>query len=299
VSENEYEEETMPDETSGAAPRNIGTQCENIDVESGTENSSMRKKLWLKSAIKKYFRVGVDISDPLLNVAKWIAYVTEIGAAVIVALPLLLYFFVVLTNESSIFRSLEGFLIFAMISWTVGLVAFAYVHFMWVKPSRHLLLGLQQLSSLEFLPWMLTAFIHSIPPAWLCFYHMYTSTETYDRTLRTDLTCWDWIFAFVGGGLIITPQLIVLAAAHRVRSLSNERTRIRSPDLSTTSPPVVEIPTATSPRPADIRIDPSQDVCLPLTVDLPESSPSQNEFDDLPPSYSMAVLQCPPEYSKS
>ena len=68
----------------------------------------------------------------------------QIGAAVMVALPLLLYFLVVLTNESSIFRSLEGFLIFAMICWTVGLVAFAYVHFMWVKPSRHLLLGLQQ-----------------------------------------------------------------------------------------------------------------------------------------------------------
>jgi len=303
----------MPGETSGAAPRNIGTQCENIDVESGiAENNSMSKKLWLKAAFKKYFRLGVDTSDPLLNVAKWIAYVTEIGAAVMVALPLLLYFLVVLTNESSIFRSLEGFLIFAMICWTVGLVAFAYVHFMWVKPSRHLLLGLQQLSSLEFLPWMLTAFIHSIPPAWLCFYHMYTQTEkptivlavyppreTYDRTLRTDLTCWDWIFAIVGGGLIITPQLIVLAAAYRVRRLSNERTRITSPDLSTTTPPVVEIPATTSSRPADIRIDPSQDVCLPLTVNLPESSPSQNDFDDLPPSYSMAVLQCPPEYSRS
>ena len=89
---------------------------------------------------------------------------------------------------------------------------------------------ISQLSSLEFLPWMLTAFIHSIPPAWLCFYHIYTQKEkhtirlavyppreTYDRTLRTDLTCWDWIFAIGGGGLIITPQLIVLAAAYRVR----------------------------------------------------------------------------------
>ena len=80
--------------------------------------------------------------------------------------------------------------------------------------------------------------------------------------------------------------------------LSNERTRIRSPHLSSRAPPVVSLPTTTTPRPADsIRIDPSHDVCLPLTVDLPESS--QNDFDDLPPSYSMAVLQCPPEYSKA
>ena len=48
---------------------------------------------------------------------------------------------------------------------------------------------------------------------------VYPPRETYDRTLRlrTDLTCWDWIFAIGGGGLIITPQLIVLAAAYRVR----------------------------------------------------------------------------------
>ena len=71
----------------------------------------------------------------------------QIGAVVIVAAPLLLYFLVVVTNESSIFRSFEGFVIFAIICWTVGLVAFAYVHYMWVKPSRHLLLGLQQVDS--------------------------------------------------------------------------------------------------------------------------------------------------------
>ena len=69
----------MPDETSGATPRNIGTQCEDIDVESANrENSSSSKKLWLKAAVKKYFRFGVHTSDPLLNAAKWIAYVTEV-----------------------------------------------------------------------------------------------------------------------------------------------------------------------------------------------------------------------------
>ena len=70
----------------------------------------------------------------------------QVGAVVIVALPLLFYFLVVITNEPAIFRSLEGFLIFAIICWTAGLMAFAYLHFMWVKPSRHLLLGLQQVT---------------------------------------------------------------------------------------------------------------------------------------------------------
>jgi len=292
----------MPDETSGATPRNIGTQCEDIDVESANrENSSSSKKLWLKAAVKKYFRFGVHTSDPLLNAAKWIAYVTEIGAVVIVALPLLFYFLVVITNEPAIFRSLEGFLIFAIICWTAGLMAFAYLHFMWVKPSRHLLLGLQQLSSLEFLPWMLTALIHSAPVAWLGFCYMYTSTETYphEQILRTDLTCWDWIVAILVAGLILVPQVIVLVAAGRVHRLSNERIRIRSPNnLSPRAPLVVSLPTSTSPPPDNTRINPSQDVCL--TVDLPESSPaSQSDFEDLPPSYSMAVLQCPPEYSKT
>jgi len=292
----------MPDETTGATPRNIGTQCENIDLESGVENNSTRKGLWLKSALKKYFSLGVRTSDPLLTAAKWIAYVSEIGAVVIVAVPLLLYFLVVVTNEASIFRSFEGFLIFAIICWTVGLIAFAYLHYMWVKPSRHLLLGLQQLSTLEFLPWILTAFIHSVPLAWLYYnymtttrWHDGTSAESYSnpKILRTDLTCWHWIFVVMVWALILTPQVIVLAAQQRVRRLSNERTRIRSPGLST-APLSVAIPATTFPRPDDVTINPFQDACLPLTVDLPESSPSE----DLPPSYSMAVLQSPPEYSK-
>jgi len=290
----------MSDTPMSDPPRNIGTQCENIDVESATESNSTRRKLWLRSAVKKYFSLGVHTSDPLLNAAKWIAYVTEFGAVVTVGLPLLFYFLVVITNESAIFRSFEAFLIFAFISWTVGLVAFAYVHFMWVKPSRHLLLGLQQLSTLEFLPWILTAFIHSVPLAWLYYCYMYESTDSYphEQILRKDLTCWHWILGALVGGLVLIPQIIVLGAAVRVRRLSQERTRIGSPDLST-PPQVVAHPTTTSPRPDNIRIDPSQDVCLPLTVDLPESSPSQNDFEDLPPSYSMAVLHYPPEYSKT
>jgi len=63
-----------------------------------------------------------------------------------VALPLLLYFLVVITNESAIFRAFESFLIFAIVCITVGLMAFCYLHYMWVKPSRHLLLGVQQVT---------------------------------------------------------------------------------------------------------------------------------------------------------
>ena len=71
----------------------------------------------------------------------------KIGATVMVATPLLLYFLVGIIYESArlrIFRAFESFLIFALICLAVGLVAICYLHFMWVKPSRHLLLGLQQ-----------------------------------------------------------------------------------------------------------------------------------------------------------
>ena len=60
------------------APRNIGTQFENIDLESASENGTMTKGLWLKGSLKKYFGLGVQVSDPLLNVVKWIAYITEV-----------------------------------------------------------------------------------------------------------------------------------------------------------------------------------------------------------------------------
>ena len=39
----------------------------------------MTKGLWLKKSVKKYFGIPVQVSDPLLNVAKWIAYVTEVS----------------------------------------------------------------------------------------------------------------------------------------------------------------------------------------------------------------------------
>ena len=59
-------------------PRNIGTQCENIDLESARESGTLTKGLWLKKSLKNYFGIPVQVSDPLLNVVKWIAYVTEV-----------------------------------------------------------------------------------------------------------------------------------------------------------------------------------------------------------------------------
>ena len=60
------------------SPRNIGIQCENIDLESGSENGTVKKGLCLTESLKKYFGLGVQVSDPLLNAAKWIAYITEV-----------------------------------------------------------------------------------------------------------------------------------------------------------------------------------------------------------------------------
>ena len=61
-----------------------------------------------------------------------------------------------------------------------------------------------------------------MPIAWLYFTHM-TITYGYNmykmpkRRLRTDLTYSDWILGFVLSTVIITPQVIVLAAQWRVR----------------------------------------------------------------------------------
>ena len=72
----------------------------------------------------------------------------QVGAVVTVALPLLIYFLVVITcHDLAIFQSFEDFVIFATICLVVGMMAFCYLHFMWVKPSRQLLVGLQQVSA--------------------------------------------------------------------------------------------------------------------------------------------------------
>ena len=148
------------------APRNIGTQCEKYYfIGSRSESKRVRKlceRHWLKENLKKYLRLGVQVTDPLLNVAKWIAYITEvnmdlflvltkskifpfkIGAIVVVVSLLLLHLLVIITNESESFRAFKFLLFVAFLSWIVGLMAFCYLHFIWILPSRRLLVGLQQ-----------------------------------------------------------------------------------------------------------------------------------------------------------
>ena len=136
----------MPYAIVGATPRNMGTQCENIDVENQNTDG--------KSGLRKYFGLGIHTSDPLLNVVKWITYLsevycfcrrcmllslsffTQIGAILIVALLLLLY---VLLPASA-----AAPLVFSFFALSGGAMSWCYLHWMWVKPSRYLLLGIQQ-----------------------------------------------------------------------------------------------------------------------------------------------------------
>ena len=68
---------------------------------------------------------------------------TQIGAIVIVAVPYFLLLFLLL--RWCLFNPDAGSLVFFIfLSFYGGLVGWCYIHFMWVKPSRHLLLGLQQ-----------------------------------------------------------------------------------------------------------------------------------------------------------
>jgi len=222
----------------------MGTQCENVDMESASENNPTTEELSLRSSLKKYFRLGVRISDPLLNFVKWIAYITEIGTAVVVPLLLILRSYVFLLNdrwyEDDLYLDNLYFdlVIFAIISTICGLITFCYAHIMWVKPSRHLLRGLQQLSARKFVPWMLTTLIHSLPTAYFCFTEEvivqrciekyreelveydpedFLPESCYERRLRPDLSCW-----VVGCLVILAPQVLVLVAVVRVARLKKE-----------------------------------------------------------------------------
>ena len=142
----------MPYATAGATPRNIGTQCENIEVEN---QNTVRTSL------------GVHTSDPLLKVVEWIAELTEvssfhmrdvvvtsfftqIGPIVVWAVVLILYFLLYVPNVTwHLVDANLGFatFVFFAISFTGGLMGWCYLHFLWVKPSRHLVLGIQQVST--------------------------------------------------------------------------------------------------------------------------------------------------------
>ena len=119
----------MPYGPDGANPRNMRTQCENVDVEN-----------------QNTVRTG-HTSDPLLKVVESIAWLTEVS-----------YFHVKDVIDTSLFTqigpilvgalcSLLGFLgfqSFALLSLPGGVVGWCYFHFLWVRPSQHLLLGIQQ-----------------------------------------------------------------------------------------------------------------------------------------------------------
>ena len=49
------------------------------DVEPARERNTSRKGQHLKRALTKYFNLGIRTSDPLLTLAKWMAYVTEVS----------------------------------------------------------------------------------------------------------------------------------------------------------------------------------------------------------------------------
>ena len=68
----------------GITPRNIETQCENIDIENQNTVSVGPYHVDGVFSLRKFFGLDVRTSDPLLTVAKWIAYVTEV--------PLLMFY---------------------------------------------------------------------------------------------------------------------------------------------------------------------------------------------------------------
>jgi hypothetical protein len=232
------------------------TQCENIDVENQDTVITVYHIDGVFS-LRKYFGLDVCTTDPLLNVVKWIAFFTEIGAIVIFAWPLialLVVFFTVFgvcITDMGAYRKINSFVERSIEAVLLNFVlVFPYfLSYVCVKPSRQLLLGIQQvgtsqaflkkslkttdqyltqckyfptqLSALKFLPWMLTAFIHSLPLAY--FYHCYMTKRTttlpwpLERILWTDLTYWHWAIGGVVSTLILTPQFLVLAAVIRVR----------------------------------------------------------------------------------
>jgi len=113
----------------------------------------------------------------------------------------------------------------------------------------------------------------------------------WDEILRTDLAY--WVINGIMWIVILAPQVVVLTAFVRVCRLNNERRRVESPTeraevsafQNIGSPTRTTSPTSPGDPPR------SEHVCLlPLSVDIPETS-SQEDSEDLPPSYDMAVLQ--------
>ena len=260
--------------TDGASPKNMGTQCENTNVEN---QNTVRT-----SGLRKYFGLGVHTSDPLLNVVKWIAYFTEVSCFHVRDV---IFFYTDWCNchcgrplfPSSAFSSVVVLfqlwcwfirhlcilvLDWCVVGWTAGLLLHPlYVGqtiktpTSWHPTGGHLsntlnekflkqpikiwpLLTLTptQLSAVKFLPWTLTVFIHSLPPAYLYFCFIRKRTNALlpwplsgelgwsgagsplpEVIYRKDPTYCHWVIVW---SLILTPQFVVLvalAAVIRVR----------------------------------------------------------------------------------
>merc|ERR1712088_1237230 len=176
------------------------------------------------------------------------SFFSQIGPIVIAVVYLILFFLPYLLLLPMFFATPHGLVAlvyFAFFSLVGGVIVWCYLHFLWVKPSQHLLLGIQQMSALKFVPWMLTAFIHSLPPAYFFFCYLTKRTNTLPWELEliiqplywiADLTdsiigtYWYWVIVWT---LTLTPQVLVLAAVIRVRRLKNERRKIESGNLLT------------------------------------------------------------------
>ena len=172
------------------------------------------------------------------------SFFTPIGPIVIAAWLLILSILLLLPLLPWLpfllqYLSFQHVVIFAFLSLT----GWCYLRFMWLKPSQHLRLGIQQvgtsqafleksfqnnqnvslckycptqLSALKFLPWMLNAFIHTLSLAYFCFCYITKRTNTLPWPLEmiTELTYWHWAIVWT---LILAPQFVVFAAVIRVR----------------------------------------------------------------------------------
>ena len=136
----------MPYGPDGANPRKMQTHCANVDVEN-----------------QNTVRTG-HTSDPLLKVVESIAWLTEVSyfhvkdvidtsffsqiVPILIGYMLVVLFILVLLLLVQSLLKFHGFQSFALhrigLSFPGGVMAWWYLHFLWVKPSRHLLLGVQQ-----------------------------------------------------------------------------------------------------------------------------------------------------------
>ena len=135
----------MPYGPDGANPSKMRTQCANVDVEN---QNTVRTGL------------GAHTSDPLLKVVEWIAWLTEVSyfhvkdvidtsffsqiVPILIGYMLVVLFILVLLLLVQSLLGFHGFQSFALLSLPGGVVGWCYFHFLWVRPSQHLLLGIQQ-----------------------------------------------------------------------------------------------------------------------------------------------------------